>query len=74
MSVAGSDENEITTDTVDFYDPSTGRFPKGVPMLSPRVFFTAALLHSGKVLIPGGLLEGASVGDAALETAEIYTP
>jgi hypothetical protein len=64
-----------STATVDFYDPSTGQFHKGVSMLSPRDFFTATLLHSGKVLIPAGIVEGATgVGFAALETAEIYTP
>ena len=64
-----------STATVDFYDPSTGQFHAKVPMLSPRDFFTATLLHSGKVLIPAGIIEGApGVGTAALETAEIYTP
>ncbi len=64
-----------STATVDFYDPSTGQFHTGVPMLSPRDFFTATLLHSGKVLIPAGIIEGPTgVGVAALETAEVYTP
>ncbi len=36
---------------------------------------TLTLLHSGKVLIPAGLLEGTpGVAYAALETAEVYTP
>jgi len=64
-----------STDTVDFYIPSTGRFQAGAPMLSPRDFFTATLLRSGNVLIPAGIIEGSTgVGFAALETAEIYTP
>ena len=64
-----------STATVDFYDPSTGRFHAGAPMLSPRDFFTATMLYSGKVLIPAGIIEnGPGVGFAALETAEIYTP
>lgn len=74
MIAGGSNETGMTTATVDFYDPSTGQFHAGVPMLSPREFFTATLLHSGKVLIPGGLIETATVGLAALETAEVYTP
>ncbi len=65
---------DTTTATVDFYDPSTGQFHAGVAMLSPRELFTATLLHSGKVLIPGGLIETDTVGLAALETAEVYTP
>ncbi len=65
----------ISTATVDFYDSSTGQFLAGVPMLSPRDFFTATLLYSGKVLIPAGIIENApGVGFAALETAELYTP
>jgi WD40 repeat protein len=65
----------ISTATVDFYDPSTGQFHAGVPMLSPRDFFTATLLDSGKVLIPGGIIENAlGIAAAALETAEVYTP
>ncbi|MFZ0886911.1 MAG: kelch repeat-containing protein [Candidatus Binataceae bacterium] len=64
------------TATVDFYDPSTGQFHAGVAMLSPRGFFTATLLHSGKVLIPGGEIESTTgmPATAALETAELYTP
>jgi len=66
----------ITTSTVDFYNPSTGLFKAGMPMLSPRDYFTATLLQSGGVLIPGGLIEGNGTGVefSALETAEIYTP
>ncbi len=64
-----------STRTVDFYDPSTRQFRAEVPMLSPHDFATATLLDSGKVLIPAGIMEGATgVGFAALETAEIYTP
>jgi len=64
-----------TTATVDFYDPSTGQFHAGAPMLSPRDFFTATLLHSGKVLIAAGrTISVTGIGIAALETAEIYTP
>lgn len=65
----------ISTATVDFYEPSKGRFRAGAPMVSPHDFATATLLHSGRLLVPGGLIEGATgVGFAALETAKIYTP
>ncbi|MGH7780964.1 MAG: Kelch repeat-containing protein [Candidatus Binataceae bacterium] len=65
----------LTTDTVDFYDPATGQFVPGVSMISPRDFFTATLLTSGKVLIPAGrVISVTGIGVAALETAEIYTP
>jgi len=64
----------VTTATVDFYDPASGRFQAGAAMLSPREFFTATLLDSGQVLIPGGLIETSTIGFAALETAELYTP
>lgn len=63
-----------TTATVDFYDPASGRFQAGAAMLSPREFFTVTLLYSGKVLIPGGLIETFTIGFVALETAELYTP
>jgi hypothetical protein len=60
---------------VDFYDPKSGEFTPGVTMLSPRDFFMATLLKSGKVLIPGGrAIVVKDVGTAILETAEIYTP
>ncbi len=64
----------VTTATVDFYDPATGRFQAAAAMLSPREFFTAKLLYSGEVLIPGGLIDTVTIGFAALETAELYTP
>ena len=64
----------VTTATVDFYDPASGRFQAEAAMLSPREFFTATLLYSGQVLIPGGLIETSTIGFAALETAELYTP
>ncbi len=70
IPVAGA----VTTATVDFYDPATGRFQAGAPMLSPREFFTITFLYSGKVLIPGGLIDTTTIGIAALETAELYTP
>jgi WD40 repeat protein len=64
----------VTTATVDFYDPATGRFQAGATMFSPREYFTATLLQSRKVLIPGGLIDTETIGLAALETAEVYTP
>ncbi|MGC1678877.1 MAG: kelch repeat-containing protein [Candidatus Binataceae bacterium] len=61
--------------TVDFYDPSSEQFVPAVPMISPRDFFVATLLTSGKVLLPAGrVISSAGIGIAALETAEIYTP
>ena len=76
MLAGGSidDPDADPTDTVDFYHPSTDQFHAGVPMVWSRVYFTATLLHSNKVLIPGGLTLGSGIGPAALETAEIYTP
>lgn len=67
--------SQTSVATVDLYDPSTEQFDPAVPMISPRDFFVATLLTSGKVLLPGGRITGPTgIGTAALETAEIYTP
>jgi Bacterial Ig-like domain (group 2)/Galactose oxidase, central domain len=54
------------TTTAEIYDPSTGSFSATGSMAEGRVFHTATLLPSGKVLITGG-------GDEN-STAEVYDP
>ncbi len=42
------------TGLTEIYDPETGIFEQGPPMLHPRVFFTANMLTGGNVIITGG--------------------
>ncbi len=75
VTLVGGALSTTSTDTVDFYNPASGTFTPGIPMLSSRDFFVATALKDGKVLIPGGrFVASTGVGIAALETAEIYTP
>ena len=55
--------------TTELFDPDTGRFRAGPPLLRPRVGHAAVRLHDGSVLVAGGW--GASEPTA---TAELYDP
>jgi hypothetical protein len=55
----------------DLYDPVTGRFTPGAPMLSPRVSGTATLLEDGRLLLVGGY---PGEGEAPTASAELYDP
>jgi hypothetical protein len=56
--------------SAELYDPTAGTFTSTGSMTASRVFHTATMLNSGKVLIAGGL----SNGNAFLATAELYDP
>jgi len=68
--------------TAELYDPKTETFAKAGRLADPRVFPTATLLASGKVLIAGGKVliagrvdsEMANVVQDGLNTAEFYSP
>ena len=55
----------------DVFDPTTGRFTPGSPMLSPRVSGTATLLEDGRLLLVGGY---PGEGEAPTASAELYDP
>ncbi len=64
----GSDSNRHLAD-VEFYDPSSGEFARGGPLLSPRSAHTLTLLADGRVLVAGGWGP-----EGPLATAEVYDP
>lgn len=55
--------------TTEIYDPSTGEFTPGPPMLSPRRGAVAAPLPDGRVIVVGGIN-----GNGEVPTTEIYDP
>jgi hypothetical protein len=56
--------------TAELYDPTTGAFSMTGSMTHPRNDHTAALLHSGEVLIAGGDMNSSDED----KTAELYDP
>jgi len=63
------------TATAELYNPSTGTFTSTGSMSVSRLYHTATLLCSGRVLITGGDTTTASgVGTEASSSAEIYDP
>ena len=57
--------------SAELYNPATGTFTATGNMTTPRLYDTATLLPSGKVLIAGGALCGSCF---TLATAELYDP
>ena len=55
--------------SAELYDPVTGTWSDTGAMKVPRVFHTATLLRSGKVLVTGGIN-----GSTRLNSAEVYDP
>jgi hypothetical protein len=63
-------------DTVENYDPKTGKFRIAGKMQFSRIFDTATLLKNGKILITGGqnsFLSG-RFSEGSLASAEVYDP
>ena len=67
-SSAGGDSPAL--DTAELYDPATGKFTATGTMTSGHDMHTATLLQDGRVLIAGGLDQGAQVA----AKAELYDP
>ncbi len=59
-------------DSVEIYDPATGRFTPAGRMLKPRAEHQATLLGDGTVLLSGGRTEGE--GSLATATSEAFDP
>jgi len=58
--------------SVEFFNPSTGRFTAAASMRDARTHFAAVLLQDGRVLVMGGL--NLTVPYGILKSAEIYDP
>lgn len=58
------------TDSCETYNPNTKVSTPVTPMSTPRVYHTATLLNSGKVLVAGGFNDAG----AALKSIETYDP
>jgi hypothetical protein len=56
--------------TAELYDPATGTFTTTGSLAEARVYFGAAKLLDGRVLVAGGINDGA----AALASAEVFDP
>ncbi len=56
----------------ELYDPTTGAWTTTEAMATPRVWHSATLLQSGKVLVAGG--KNGLSNQGSLATAELYDP
>jgi hypothetical protein len=74
----GAPPGPVSLDSVEIYDPGTGRFQSAGKLVIARDSHSATLLSSGKVLVEGGYTHDFD-GDAQPEwytmfTAELYDP
>lgn len=76
LIAGGSTVSDLTTgnplDSVEIYDPATGRFttPTTAVLIDARFSHSAILLNNGKVLLTGGI----GLAGQKLATAELYDP
>ncbi|WP_330166775.1 MULTISPECIES: Kelch repeat-containing protein [unclassified Corallococcus] len=64
---------DLVVGAAELYDPAAGTWTLTAPM-GGRVFYTATLLTSGKVLVAGGALEIFELEIFSLATARLYDP
>jgi hypothetical protein len=68
--IIGGEANGRVIDTLEFYDPVSGRFEQAPGALATaRTRYAVTVLDDGRVLIAGGLQDG-----RALDTIDIYDP
>jgi len=67
------DDDSTTTDATMLFDPSSGTWALGPPLLTSRFLQNATLLPDGKVLVSGGLEVGSS-GSSVAAAAELFDP
>ena len=70
LVMGGYHMDNPSTDTAQFYDPTTNMFSDANPMSVGRGAFDAVTLASGEVLVVGGRVDQATVSD----TAEVWNP
>jgi hypothetical protein len=68
--VAGGGNGVALVSAAELYDPATGTFTATGSMTQARMQQTATLLHSGKVLVCGGIDSSGN----ALSSCELYDP
>ena len=71
LVAGGSLGGEQATATAELFDPVTNRWSPAPPMSTPRMEHAAVLLHTGKVLVAGGITSSVNL-DGSLATAELY--
>lgn len=64
----------IAQNTVDIYDPATGKFTAAKPMNQGRTQFTAHVLPDGRVMVFGGASSSAGGVNAPMNSIEAYDP
>jgi hypothetical protein len=72
LAVGGSTlvgNKAVATDSAELFDPTTGNWSSAGSLAAGRIYPTATLLVSGKVLIAGG-----HSGSGTLSSAELYEP
>jgi hypothetical protein len=68
--IVGGVDSEHVLESVEIYDPATGKFTETGSMAAPRVYFSSTLLNDGRVLIAGG----AGVNGSCSASTETYDP
>ena len=71
MVMGGRMANNISLNSTEFFNPSTGTWTNGPTMQADRFRQTTTLLADGRYLITGGF---SSTAGNCLDTAEIYDP
>jgi N-acetylneuraminic acid mutarotase len=78
LAVGGSyyagENNYITLNTAELYDPATGLWSPAGFLAQSRMMHAAALLPDGKVLVAGGSYNSGDKNYVTLSSAEIYDP
>jgi hypothetical protein len=72
--VAGGRDGSTSLASAEVYDPATGTWSVTGSMTTPRDWLSMVRLADGRVLAAGGLDLTRLPADAALQSAEIYTP
>lgn len=62
------------SDSVELYDPRTGRWTAGESLLQPRIRHAAILLADGQVLVAGGFNNTVNNTTTSISGAERYNP
>jgi len=70
MTGGASGPGNPVYNSTEIYDPATGQFTVGAPMLTPRRNHAAVRMQDGRILVAGGM----SIDGGYTNTAEVYDP